>query len=941
MTINRRSPLAAAVALALAAHSVPLFAGDLTGRVTDVATGRGLPSAKVRIPELSREVLADRSGRYRLTDVPAGTYKIEAEYVGFEKIVSEVTVPETGSAEQALSLRVAQALEEVTVVGYRLAQAQSLQDKKSASNIKDTVSADDAGKLPDQNAAEALSRVAGISVTTDQGEGRYVTIRGIDASLNNVTIDSQLIGTPEGDTRRVALDTVPANLLSKLEVIKSVTPDLDGNAVGGTINIVTPSAFDDPDGRFLSASVDYGYYDLNEENPFGGSFAWGQTFGDDRWGIVLSGSYSEREFRSENLQGGDPWDFEPDDEVGFLVPDEFVLRDYTIERIRSGVVANFEFRPTDATKLWFRNLYNRFEDTEVQPETVFDYRNGDLENQTPTSGTFTEGEAAKLVSKRKEIQSILSTSLGGEHDFGDWTLGGSLTYGESEQDTPSDIEWVFELDTEVPMTYDTSDLFFRVDAGPETRDPELYEFNELIRGGQLVEEELKVGQVDLRRDLNWGDGGGYLKVGAKYVDRDKTSDQNLTVYDGFDGDFLMSQVDEPGRSDFYESEGGYEFGPRVNVDAANRFFRDNESLFEISDADTAAESFGVDYQITEEVTAGYLMGAINLGAATFIGGVRVEHTSSDFSAYNIEFVDGDLEGDPDIVTGSKSYTNWLPGLQMRYSATDDMIVRAAWTNTIARPSYEQNAPFRLFETEEVEDDDGNPTGEFEGAIEAGNPDLEPLESMNFDVAFEWYLEPAGILSAGIFYKDIENPIFTRIQTIEGEEFEGRFYEELELVQPQNAESGEILGVELNFQQQFSMLPSPFDGLGIQVGYTYTDSEAEVFDREEKVPFFLQSDHVGNVALYYEKRGFEMRLGYTYRSEYLDSVGDEPFQDLYVDEHGQLDFKTSYEFGDHFTAFLQVQNITDEPLRYFSGDKRRLAENEIYSWNALVGLQFKL
>jgi TonB-dependent receptor len=942
MTNHRRSPLAAAVALAIAAHSGPSLAGDLTGRITDSATGRPLPSARVRLPEAGRETVTDRSGQFRMSELPAGTYKVEASYVGFEPIVAEVVVPATGAVDQAIGLKVAQSLEEVTVVGFRLAQTLSLQDKKEAANIKDSVSADDAGKLPDQNAAEALSRVAGLSVTTDQGEGRYVTIRGIDASLNNVTIDSQIVGTPEGDTRRVALDTVPANLLSKLEVIKAVTPDLDGNAVGGTINIVTPSAFDDPDGRFLSASVDYGYYDLNEENPYGGSVAWGQVFGDDRWGIVLSASYSQREFRSENLQGGDPWDFEPDeDEGGFLIPDEFVLRDYTIERIRSGVVANLEFRPDDSTKLYFRNLYNRFKDTELQPESVFDYRNGDLVDQTPTSGTFLEGEAARTVQERLEIQSIQSSTLGGEWHTGAWTLGGSLTYGESEQDTPDDVEWSFELDDAIPMTYDTSQYFFNVEAGPEAYDAGLFEFDEVIRGGQLVEEELKIGQVDLRRDLEWGASPGFIKFGAKYLDRNKTSDQDLTVYDGFDGDLLLSDVSMSGRPDFYDSERHYVFGPKVDIGAANQFFRDNEAGFEVSDADTAAESFGVDYDITEKVSAGYLMGSADVGRATIIGGVRVEHTSSDFSAYDVVFVDGDLDGDPAKVAGSKSYTNWLPGLQVRFAARDDLIMRAAWTNTLARPSYEQNVPFRIFETEEVEDDDGNPTGEFEGAIEMGNPDLDPLESMNFDVALEWYLEPVGLLSAGVFYKDIENPIFNRVQTLEGEEFEGRTYEELEIIQPQNAESGEIFGIELNYQQQFTMLPRPFDGLGVQIGYTYTDSEADVFDRDEPVPFFLQSEHVGNIALYYEKSGFELRLGYTYRSEYLDAVGDEAFQDLYVDEHGQLDLKTSYEIGEHFTVFLQVQNLNDEPLRYFSGSKKRLAENEIYSWNALAGIQFKL
>src|SRR4030095_12092479 len=143
--------------------------------------------------------------------------------------------------------------------------------------------------------------------------------------------------------------------------------------------------------------------------------------------------------------------------------------------------------------------------------------------------------------------------------------------------------------------------------------------------------------------------------------------------------------------------------------------------------------------------------------------------------------------------------------------------------------------------------------------------------------------------ADIFYKDIDTPIFTRVQQLEEVDFEGRFYEELEIVQPQNAESGEIFGIELNYQQAFTMLPAPFDGLGISLGYTYSDSEATVFDRDEKVPFFLQSEHVANLALFYERAGLGLRLGYSYKSEYLDAIRDSPATDLYVDESRQMDF----------------------------------------------------
>ncbi|MBB6093591.1 TonB-dependent receptor [Povalibacter uvarum] len=934
--------VAAAVAAALAAPLSSAWAGEIVGRVTEAATGRALPNATVRVPQLGRTVQADRSGDYRIADLPAGSYTVEVEYVGFGTVKQDVTVADTGEARQAFALGAAVGdLEEVTVTGYRLAQITALQDKKSSKTLKESVTADDAGKLPDQNAGETLARVVGVAVSTDQGEGRYVTIRGIDAALSNVTIDGQLIGSPEGDTRRVALDTVPANILSKLEVIKSATPDLDGNAIGGTVNLVTPSVFDDPDGRFFSATADYGYYDLGGQNPWGGSVGWGNVF-NDRFGIVLSASYSDREFNSHNLQGGDPW-VESDDEGSALIPDEMGLRDYLIRRVRKGFVANLEFRPNDNVKLHWRNLYNRYEDTEEQPEVVYDYRNGDLENQTATSGTFTEGEGERLNTKRFEIQSILSSSLGGDVQIGDWNIAFSGTYGKTEQDTPYDNEYNFELGDEIPMSYDTSDYFWVVDAGPEFQDPDNFEFNQAARGHQLIEEELRIAQLDFKRDFDWSDKSGFLKFGAKYISRENTSDQDMIVYDGFDGedDYLLSQVMRQGDPDFYRSERNYyTFGPYPDYDLADRFFRDNEDQFEIDDADTIANSYGVDYRVKEDVTAGYIMGQLEIGSATFIGGVRVEQTDTDFDAYDIVFLDGDAPNPPPQVTGSKKYTNVLPDLLMTWAVRDDVLVRAAWTNTIGRPSYEQNVPFRIFEIEEDFVDDDTGIVFYEGAIEAGNSDLDPLESTNYDVAVEWYLQPAGLLSAGLFYKDIENPIFNRIQILEDEDFEGRRYSELEIQQPQNAQTGEILGVELGFQQQFTSLPSFLSGFGVSISYTWTDSEATVFDRDEKVPFFMQSEHVGNAALFWEQHGVELRLAYSYRSEYLDSLGDSAAQDLYVDTHGQLDFKASYEFSKQLSTFFQVQNINDEPLRFYSGDKSRLAENEIYSWNALAGMSFK-
>jgi len=905
---------------------------QLRGRVTDVTTARPLAAAEVRLAELNRRVTSDNSGRYALTNVPAGTYTLTVSSAGYTALQQTVTVPDTGVVNTDVALTAISAADEVVVTGFRASQLSSVQLKNSSDVIQDSISANDAGKLPDQNAAEALRRVPGVSITIDQGEGRYVAVRGIDPGLNNVTIDGQTVGAPEADDRRIALDTIPSEVLSRMEVIKTVTPDLDGNAIGGSVNLVTPSPYDDDDGFLLTGSADYGYYDLNGEHPWGFAGAWAQVFGDEsQFGALVSASYSSREYRSENVQF-ELWEEEGD----HFVPGAQILRDYTLERERLGVVANFEWRPDDNFKLYWRNLFNRFEDLEDRNETVYDYREGDLEDQTPTSGLFTEGEGEKAYKHRLEEQSISQSTLGAEYLFNHNTLSASATLGHTEQDTPFDNEWSFEVADSLPMGYDTSDFFPRVTAPSDFQDPEFWEFNQLDRSSQLVEEDLVILQSDLRHDMDFGNNPGYLKGGVKFTGREKTSDLTGPIYDGFEDDLVLSQFYHPGIPGFYNSvrSGFYTFGPYLDFAAAEEFFRNNAGGFELSSDDTNEAEFTEDYEVDEDVTAGYFMAGTDLESWTLTGGVRVERTESDFAAYNVVFDDGDFtEALP--TTGSSSYTDWMPGIVFRYQATEAFVVRGGWTNTIGRPAYVQLVPFRIFEFEPNDDD------ELEGELTEGNPGLDRLQSSNLDLSLEYYLEAGGILAAGLFSKQIENPIYSRTEVFEDYDFEGRTFAELAVTRPENAEDGELLGLELSYQQQFIGLPAPWNSFGTSINYTYTDSEATVFDRDDKLPFFLQSDHVGNVAVYWERSGFEARLAWTYRSEYLEEVGGDFNEDLYIDSRDQLDFKASYTISANLDIFLEVLNITDEPLRFISGrDTGRLSENEIYSWNAVVGLQFE-
>ncbi len=924
---TRLLTLAVASAVANLAWADALF----TGRVNDADTQRPLAAADVRINELNRRVRTDSSGNFSLANVPAGEYTITVQSVGYETATSIIVVPATGSVSEDIFLAGYGVTEEVRVTGFRVSQLNSVQDKNSADVIKDSIDANDAGKLPDKNAAEALRRVPGVSISIDQGEGRYVAVRGIDPGLNNVTIDGQTIGAPEADDRRIALDTIPSDVLSKLEVIKTVTPDLDGNSIGGTVNLVTPSPYDDEDGFMLSGSADIGYYDLNGESPYSASGAWSQVFGsENQFGVLLSASYSFREYESQNVQT-DIWEEEGD----YYIPGELVLRDYKLERERTGVVANFEWRPRDDFKVYWRNLFNRFEDLEDRIETIYDYREGDLENQTATSGTFTEGEGERNFKHRLEQQDISQSTLGGEWLYGANTLSLSATFGHTQQDTPYDIEWSFAVEDALPMTYDTSDYFPRVFSTDEFMDPGFFEFNQVDRNNQLVEEDLSIFQLDWSHDLDFGDNPGYIKTGLKFTGREKTSDLSGPSYDGYEDDLFLSMFSVPGKADFYDSvrPGYYPFGPVIDFAGWEGFFNANTGGFELNSDDTSENEFAEDFTVNEDVYAAYIMAGVDIGNLTLTGGVRFEETESDYGAFAVLFDDGDFDR-AQPTTGSSRYDDLMPGIQARWQVTESFVARGAWTNTLGRPAYANLVPFRIFDFEPNDD------GELEGEVETGNPNLDRLQSENWDLSFEYYLESGGILAAGLFYKDIDNPIFSRSQSYENINYEGREFAELEITRPENAEAGELLGVELNWQQQFVGLPGFLSGFGTSMNYTYTDSEATVFDRDDKLPFFLQSDNVANIALYWEKYGFEARLAWSYRSEYLDEVGGDPEEDLYIDAYSQVDFKASYAIGDHFDIYFEALNLTDEPLRYISGkDSGRLAENEIYGWNAKLGLQF--
>lgn len=914
-----------------------MLAASLTGYVKDASNSSPLPNAAVVLVELARETTTTTAGRYFFGEIPPGDYTLRASYSGFEEVAQKVRVG--GGAETQADLKLGAEVVRLgafVVEGERQGQARALQLKRTSAGIMDAVAADAMGKFPDGNAAEALRRMPGVSVEVDQDEGRYVVVRGIDSALNNLTLNNQLVGTPsEAGNRGVAMDSVPADLIARLEVTKAVTPDMDGTAIGGAINIVTQSAFDRPEG-FLLGSVSGFHDDFSTRTSPNGSFTFGRVL--DRagqWGLVVGASYAKKEFKSQTSDTP-AWTLVNDIWTP-LTQESF---DYDILRERIGVNVALQFRPTPGHELALRLNHNQFTDEEGRQKSNFEHVLGTRTNHSATGGTNSQGRATREFRSYHQTGSIRAASLDGKHRVGagyqlSWQAGAS----EGERDVPKRDDWEYRSAAGAfPNSYSVASGHLVISPSAAFYNPASYPFRRVRFRSDLEREKVYSAQADLRRDVSYGDKGGYWKAGVKYVSRDKADDRTNRNYNLLGTAWTLA---EPGLASAEPANyfgGRYRFGPTINLPANETFFAANPGRFAFDPLGSLNNSIAGDFDATEDVQAAYGMAGINLSATwTALAGVRYEHTKADYAANALSTPGGVFSGVFRRVAGTNRYDNFMPGLHLVWRPDKRFVGRLAWTNTLARPNYADLAPRRV--VDDIETAVGS--GRYTGSISTGNSRLKPYKASNFDLTLEYYLKGGGIVSVGIFDKDIANPVYGGSFVQTNVVIDGRAYDRVSLSQPENAKRGRITGAEFNYQQFFTVLPSPFDGFGVNLNYTVTDSSATLFTRADKLPFFKQSDEVGNFALLFEKYGFEARVAVAFNSPYLTAVGASAATDTYTDRRRPIDAKISYRINKRFRVFAEFLNLNEESLDEYTGVAARNSGNEIYHWKSRFGVNFNL
>ncbi|MCW2389166.1 TonB-dependent receptor [Sphingobium sp. B11D3B] len=807
----------------------------------------------------------------------------------------------------------------IVVTGQRRAQYEATAEKREAFAVMDAISADDIGKLPDHNTAAALRRIPGLSVQEDQGEPRFPVLRGLQSTYNRTTVDGALVAGVDSGGRTVPLDIVPSVMAGRIEVIKTVTPENDANAVGGIINITTRSAFDA--GRpFFNGIASYGIYEQhgevrNSKPSYRLAFAAGTTFGaDDEWGIVIGASQEQLDYDIPQIEvaspsvreytaAGAPVDSGAATGNGIQVPTQHRLFWYNNTKQRTGGNAKLEWRPSDTFRWELSGVVARTEDDEERIE----YRMepvGNVANQTETSGQFARGRIIVQLNQpiTRRLVALGRTAFawdGGEQ----WKLDGDAVFSLGRMRVPNEsIEFrTRDADaTRYAFSYDTSDfypVFTPTNAAAAVNPQNFY----LQQQRSNLEKSLeKSGQF--RLNFTYGDdsidGGIKLKTGAVLRLTSRKNEVERTDYKAASGfTYTLDKVVTAGPSEAIRDK--FYIPIRIDAQAFPAFYQANQSRF----TTTVASKAG-DYKVNEDVYAGYVQGSTRIGNVTLLGGLRYERTDVSSDAYRT------LGSALTQITTDGSYGNWLPSAHIRWDVTDRVVVRGAYTNTIGRPDYSSIAA-----SETLSFDGSQPT------LSRGNPGLKPRESRGFDLSFEFYPKD-GVISAALFHKKIKNEIFTlsNVETIDV----GRGPESVLVSEPRNAETATIKGLELNLQQALTFLPDPFDGLGVSANATFLDTRFTFLTTAgpRVTGLFLQPDTVWNASVYYQKGKFEGRLSYNYIGGFLETINDTiPNADQYWKSRGTLDANISYRVTSNITLYAEGQNLNNQGRRELVGPGR--------------------
>jgi len=910
-------------------------------------------------------------------------------------------------------------IEEVEVVGIRRSLAEAIDRKRDNTNVVDAIVASDIGKMPDRNIAEAMQRITGVTIGREDGEGTSISIRGITDNLNTTTINGQTIASA-GEGRGIDFSSMPASMITAVEVFKSPMAKHVEGSIGGLVNLVTARPLDvgETKGTLFTEAANN---DINGETTpsFNASYMTPIT---ETFGIAAAVSHEQRSTRTDAQSNWNWWEASHPDtgkSLGFY-PENYSVSSKETERERSSVMVNLQWQPADNIDTFLDMSYNKlsveeeahsfgghlwsFTDASVNIDSVVTDPNTNTITQMGIDRWFIDPSDEKI---KEDVESI-TLQLGGEIELGQFIVAGALGYSKAETDKLTQRvhiidHWVTNDDKHDGKYKIGADRQFEyLSYGSEFYDPasttndEGDDLNKPIFGPMMREPEANSDSnlsfnFDVEYLLDDNTVLSSVETGISYQKREKqtfTASQHLgpwelmTREDGAtlwnDGQALLhediSSVYEP--DNFMAGNSGAGVPTRWNAitdfDGALAAYADRvNEFYGFSQGD---ESFVSDYESfyrvmgmtpdrrgsadnTEESQAVYVQANIDALGSSLVGNVGLRYVNTELTSSALV---GDAYlathgGELDTIVKTKDYSNVLPSLNLSYHLNDSMIVRFAAAKVMARPDFDNAKAGATVTADGWQEEDGWQDGSSftdNDSYVGGSVELDPYEATQFDLAYEWYFSDSNMLSAGLFYKDIESYIFTQNivggGVVEGHETEvvdrapyptsdtsngevalpdGQltaavplYFETVQI--PVNGSGGKIQGIELAYQHNFDFLPGIWSNLGVLANFTMTDSSADYFkdslgNEEVDLPFLDQSEHAYNLMGYYQSENLMVRLAYNWRSESLHNAANTDNNVIWRDAYGQLDGSFSYLMNNGFELVGSVSNLLEESDQYFS------------------------
>ncbi len=833
----------------------------------------------------------------------------------------------------------------------RLRQAQS-------ATIINVQSAETITKYPDYNAAEAAGRIPGVSLSTDTGEGRFINIRGIDANLNGATYGGVVLlntypaGTAaSGSGRAVEFDTIPTGAIDGIVLYKTLSPDREAEGLGGQIDL-TPRSAKNITKPFVEAELGWGYEPLHDHTgPATGSIALGARFGFVNGKLVVAGVDSDLPTGAGWLTNPTPFsivltasrkddrrsidDIEPsyandgatavDNVLG-----EVDFRKYDYHRRRFGYGGEVDFQPNDNHSYYFRFDEAGYVEAVHKQHFYAVLDGGPVADPASLNGGVIDTFRPRIFTDdSQETHRNIVITAGGKDEFGavvvDYHVAYSRAsyvenyYREARWNGPKGLFVAYNNLTNTDGLYK-----FYTDAGLTNpfnpQNPTVYNNPRLRQFYEADRDEEYSGVFNVTAPLHIVGENGQVKFGASVRERGKvvtdffaqaTPTANLATY-------------STGANPCCDYYGGlYIPAPVVDLHAQNALFAANITSLD--------PSLGRDFNDSENVYAGYLMYTTNFGKLSMLSGVRVEHTEATYGNY-LSTTDASGNATTSFVNHGHSYTNVFPTVQFKYAANDRLQMRLTYSTGIARPGFSQAGGFAGV------DFSTSPRPVYT----AGNPNLKPTTGNNFDADIEYYMPNGGIIQVGLFDKEFQNYIFkhTRIQVADPI-FQGQLGDFASFAN----EGAYARGLEMAYHQKFAMLPGLFSGLGLDANITLVKSSFLEYDASVSAD---GKNHYGslpgtsnltwNLSGFYEARGLELRLSTEYVSHSLFGLNGDPSLDTIQDNKLNLDFTSSYHVNRIWSAYFNVKNLLNTPLRYYEGSTNRPIQREVYGQTYEFGVR---